>query len=182
MRAQIKYIENKYTDKGQVYSAGTVEEDMPEQVNWWRKFAICLLNSVTAFKSSEEKPKSRRSILNGNSDDDGDKNEERINLVPQKQLEFEPLDDTACVLANATVRGFSFAEKIWFDFFVDKLARSGKHQRQAGQSRPEEVNSTPKKFEADLDLRKDIFKGVNGRQVVNGTEVLTITKQTNVNA
>ncbi|KAH9808825.1 P-loop containing nucleoside triphosphate hydrolase protein [Teratosphaeria destructans] len=77
---------------------------------------------VTAFESNESKANKRRRILNDDSDDEGDGNEETLDLVPQTQLKFDPLDDNACILANATVRGFSFAEKKWCDFFVDKLS------------------------------------------------------------
>lgn len=36
MRAELKYIDKKFTEQGQSYYAETVEEVIPEQVNWWR--------------------------------------------------------------------------------------------------------------------------------------------------
>ena len=36
MRAELKYLDKKFTEQGQNYYAETVEEEMPEQVNWWR--------------------------------------------------------------------------------------------------------------------------------------------------
>ncbi|KAK0323999.1 hypothetical protein LTR82_005120 [Friedmanniomyces endolithicus] len=75
--------------------------------------------NVSAFKSSEDKLSKRRKIR---SDDyDGDANAETLDLVPEEKLELDPLTDEQCLLANAMVRGFSFAEKRWFDFFVDRL-------------------------------------------------------------
>lgn len=34
MQASLKHIDRKYTEKGAVYYAETVEEIIPEQVNW----------------------------------------------------------------------------------------------------------------------------------------------------
>ena len=34
MQASLKHIDRKYTEKGAVYYAETVEEEIPEQVNW----------------------------------------------------------------------------------------------------------------------------------------------------
>ena len=36
MRAELKHIDKKFTEQGQSYYAETVEEVIPEQVNWWR--------------------------------------------------------------------------------------------------------------------------------------------------
>lgn len=41
------------------------------------------------------------------------------------QLELNPLTDEQCLLASAMVRGFSFTEKRWFDFFIDNLLPPG---------------------------------------------------------
>lgn len=54
-----------------------------------------------------------------------DENEDTLDLIPEDKLELEPLTDDQCLLANATVRGFSFGEKRWLDFFVDKLESPG---------------------------------------------------------
>ncbi len=34
MRAELKYIDKKFTEQGQAYYAETVEEEIPEQINW----------------------------------------------------------------------------------------------------------------------------------------------------
>lgn len=76
--------------------------------------------SVSPFKSDEDKPSKRRNIQ---VDEYGDEETvETLDLVPEDKLELDPLTDDQCLLANATVRGFSFAEKRWLDFFVDKCA------------------------------------------------------------
>ena len=46
MRAELKHIDKKFTEQGQTYYAETVEEDIPEQVNWWSKFALCLVRHM----------------------------------------------------------------------------------------------------------------------------------------
>ncbi|KAK5171411.1 uncharacterized protein LTR77_004555 [Saxophila tyrrhenica] len=46
MRAELKYIDKKFTEQGQTYYAETVEEEIPEQVNWWSKFALCLVRHM----------------------------------------------------------------------------------------------------------------------------------------
>nr|XP_023907899.1 uncharacterized protein LOC112019614 [Quercus suber]POF16364.1 atpase family aaa domain-containing protein 3b [Quercus suber] len=43
MQAELKHIDRKYTEQGQVYYAETIEEDIPDQINWWSKFALCLV-------------------------------------------------------------------------------------------------------------------------------------------
>lgn len=43
-------------------------------------------------------------------------------LLPQETAPLVPLSDDQCLLASATVRGFSFSEKKFLDFFVDKLS------------------------------------------------------------
>jgi len=75
--------------------------------------------SVSAFKSDEDKQSKRRKIRSN--DYDEETNGETLDLVPEEKLELDPLTDDECMLANAMVRGFSFAEKRWFDFFVDRL-------------------------------------------------------------
>ncbi|KAK3633665.1 hypothetical protein LTR56_015731 [Elasticomyces elasticus] len=82
--------------------------------------------TVSPFKSDEDKQSKRRKIRSNNLyDSDDDENEETLDLVPQDKLELDPLTDEQCLLANAMVRGFSFAEKRWFDFFVDRLSPPG---------------------------------------------------------
>jgi len=46
MRAEVKHIDRRFTDKGQVYYKETVEEEIPEQVNWWSKFALCIVRHL----------------------------------------------------------------------------------------------------------------------------------------
>lgn len=46
MRAELKHIDKKFTEQGATYYAETVEEDIPEQVNWWSKFALCLVRQM----------------------------------------------------------------------------------------------------------------------------------------
>ena len=46
MRAELKHIDKKTTEQGQAYYADTVEEEIPEQVNWWSKFALCLVRHM----------------------------------------------------------------------------------------------------------------------------------------
>ena len=75
--------------------------------------------SVSPLKSALEKQaKKQRSQLY----DDNDETAETLDLVPQDKLEIDPLTDEQCMLASSTVRGFSFSEKQWLDFFVDKLS------------------------------------------------------------
>ncbi|KAK4610520.1 hypothetical protein CLAFUW4_14220 [Fulvia fulva] len=74
---------------------------------------------VDAFKSEEDKRKKRRRIQDEG--DDGENQELSLDLVPKEELDIDPLTDEQCMRANAMVRGFSFAEKRWLDFFVDKL-------------------------------------------------------------
>jgi hypothetical protein len=82
---------------------------------------------VSAFKGEKDKKSSRRKIAQRNewSDDEDDAGLEELELVPENQLEVDPLTDEQCLLANSMVRGFSFSEKRWFDFFVDKLLPAG---------------------------------------------------------
>ncbi|KAK4549945.1 hypothetical protein LTR36_005246 [Oleoguttula mirabilis] len=77
--------------------------------------------TVAAFKSDEDKLSKRRQI-NGRDDYDEVDGVETLDLIPEEELELDPLTDDQCMLANAMVRGFSFAEKRWFDFFLDKLS------------------------------------------------------------
>lgn len=79
--------------------------------------------TVVPFKSDSEKLLKRLKI---NTDDcDDEDNVEILDLVPKERLELDPLTDELLLLANSTVRGFSFAEKRWFDFFIDKLSPPG---------------------------------------------------------
>ncbi|KAM3420591.1 hypothetical protein BST61_g3853 [Cercospora zeina] len=85
--------------------------------------------TVSAFKSAEDKRKKKRRANNNdyNFDYDGydgydDCNDDTsTELVPLDILDVDPLTGEQCLLANAMVRGFSFTEKRWFEFFVDKL-------------------------------------------------------------
>ncbi|KAK5127414.1 hypothetical protein LTR85_006753 [Meristemomyces frigidus] len=79
--------------------------------------------NVEPFKSDEDKLSKRRNI-NGNDYDEED-NVETMDLVPEEKLELDPLTDEQLLLTNSMVRGFSFAEKRWFDFFIDKLSPPG---------------------------------------------------------
>ena len=65
MRAEMKHIDKKFTDKGQTYYAETVEEEIPEQTNWWAKFALCL---VRVFAGDAKNPYVRKVQLQINSD------------------------------------------------------------------------------------------------------------------
>ena len=49
-------------------------------------------------------------------------NDTDIDLVPESGEELLFMTDEQCLLASATVRGFSFTEKKFMDFFVDKLS------------------------------------------------------------
>lgn len=80
--------------------------------------------SLRPFKS-DGKQKIRRNQYDDNYDSYDDEAEETIDLVPEDKLKLDPLTDDDCLLANATVRGFSFSEKRWLDFFVDKLDSPG---------------------------------------------------------
>ena len=46
MRAELKHIDKKWTEKGQTDFAEMVEEEMLEKVNWWSKFALCLVRHI----------------------------------------------------------------------------------------------------------------------------------------
>ncbi|SMR61103.1 unnamed protein product [Zymoseptoria tritici ST99CH_1E4] len=86
------------------------------------------LNANYAF-NTQPFPSSNRKAKNGDGlfDDENDEyvDDDIADLVPDVKLDLAPLTDEQCLLANATVRGFSFTEKRWFDFFVDKLAPAG---------------------------------------------------------
>ena len=79
--------------------------------------------TVNAFKSAEDKRKKPRKSNNYGDYDEYDEIEDdnSTELVPQDVLDVDPLTDDQCLLASAMVRGFSFTEKRWFEFFVDKL-------------------------------------------------------------
>ncbi|USW58681.1 Putative histone H3/CENP-A, AAA+ ATPase domain, ATPase, AAA-type, core [Septoria linicola] len=47
MQAALKYIDKKHTEQGKVYYTETVEEEVPDQVNWWDKFALCLVRHMS---------------------------------------------------------------------------------------------------------------------------------------
>jgi hypothetical protein len=52
MRAEVKALDRKYTDKGQVYYTETIDEEIPEQVNWWSKFALCIVRHLDGKSNS----------------------------------------------------------------------------------------------------------------------------------
>lgn len=79
--------------------------------------------TVSAFKSGQDKKTVRHKIQPDDLDEDGSR--ETLDLVPMDQLELNPLTDEQCLLASAMVRGFSFTEKRWFDFFIDNLLPPG---------------------------------------------------------
>lgn len=77
--------------------------------------------SLRPFNSDGKKQKNRHRDFDF---DDGYNDKETANtldLIPMDKLELVPLTDDQCLLANPTVRGFSFSEKRWLDFFVGKL-------------------------------------------------------------
>ena len=76
--------------------------------------------SVTAFKSDEEKRSKRRRIQQYDNDDD--ETQETLDLLPEAKLDIDPLTKEQCLLASCMVRGFSFSEKRWLEFFLDKLS------------------------------------------------------------
>ncbi|GKT64202.1 AAA family ATPase [Colletotrichum tofieldiae] len=47
---------------------------------------------------------------------------DKMELVPKESSEFAPLTDEQALLASPMVRGFSFTEKKFLDFFVDKIS------------------------------------------------------------
>lgn len=51
MRAELAYLDKRFTEQGQAYYAETVEEEIPEQVNWWTKFALCLVREMDSMYS-----------------------------------------------------------------------------------------------------------------------------------
>ncbi|EMC97645.1 hypothetical protein BAUCODRAFT_69134 [Baudoinia panamericana UAMH 10762] len=72
--------------------------------------------NITAFKVGENEAPSRRKIAA--------KDGVPVDLIPQNGA-LDPLTDEQCLLSNAMVRGFSFTEKKWFDFFVKDLSSPG---------------------------------------------------------
>ena len=85
--------------------------------------------NITAFKSDDDQPAKRRKNRTreyGNIyDEDDDDNTETMELIPDDKPQLDALTDEQCMLANSMVRGFSFAEKRWFDFFIEKLTPPG---------------------------------------------------------
>ncbi|THY43712.1 P-loop containing nucleoside triphosphate hydrolase protein [Aureobasidium pullulans] len=52
MKAELKHLDRKYSEKHQWYYAETVEDKaLPEQVDWWKKYALC----VTRYMSQDGK-------------------------------------------------------------------------------------------------------------------------------
>lgn len=73
--------------------------------------------TVIPFKLDDDDKLRRRRINCGNSEDE----EETVDLVPTDRLELDPLTDEQRLIATASVRGFSFTEKRWLDFFTDSV-------------------------------------------------------------
>ncbi|KAF2161566.1 hypothetical protein M409DRAFT_37534 [Zasmidium cellare ATCC 36951] len=84
-----------------------------------------LAYSVNPFKDASEKRAKRRRIQSFDDEEDEENGGETLDLVPDTRLDLDPLSDARLLLSNATVRGFSFTEKRWFEFFVDKLLPAG---------------------------------------------------------
>ncbi|KAK4496512.1 hypothetical protein PRZ48_012492 [Zasmidium cellare] len=80
-----------------------------------------LAYSVSPFKDASDKRSKRRRIQSMDDEEDEDIATETLDLVPDTGLDLDPLSDERLLLTTATVRGFSFTEKRWFEFFVDKL-------------------------------------------------------------
>lgn len=81
---------------------------------------------ISPFKRDDGKgPKAKRSFETDedlyDDDDYEEAAEETAELVPDIKLDLQPLTDKQRMLANAMVRGFSFSEKKWCDFFLDKV-------------------------------------------------------------
>ncbi|KXT06785.1 hypothetical protein AC578_7166 [Pseudocercospora eumusae] len=88
----------------------------------WHRLNSNRAFTVNKFQSDEDKRRKRRHVRN---DYDDENDEEEAELLPTDKLDLDPLTDDQCLLASATVRGFSFAEKRWFEFFLDKLSPPG---------------------------------------------------------
>lgn len=72
--------------------------------------------SVNALKTGKDK-RTRKRIQQFNSGESA-----TLDLIPNDTANFEPLTDEQCMLATSMVRGFSFSDKRWLDFFIDNLA------------------------------------------------------------
>lgn len=70
--------------------------------------------SVQALGPEDDKQARKRAI-----DEEGN---DTLDLIPDEKLQLAPMTDAQCMLASARVRGFSFAEKRWFDFFIEGLS------------------------------------------------------------
>lgn len=46
MRAELKHLDHRRTARDQSYYKETVDEDLPEQDNWWEKYALCLTREI----------------------------------------------------------------------------------------------------------------------------------------
>lgn len=80
--------------------------------------------TVASFKSGKGKSKkqARLSRFDYDIDDNGDEEEgEPVELL-RTQATLPSLTDQQRLLATATVRGFSFTEKRWLDFFIDNVS------------------------------------------------------------
>lgn len=56
------------------------------------------------------------------SDEEEDVEAGDMALVPDRDLDLQPLTDEQRMLANASMQGFSFAKKQWLDFFIDQTS------------------------------------------------------------
>lgn len=84
-----------------------------------------LAYSVIPFKDASAKRAKRRRIQSADDEEDEEDGGETLDLVPDNSLDLDPLTEKQLLLTNATVRGFSFTEKRWFEFFVDRLQPAG---------------------------------------------------------
>jgi len=55
MQTILKHLDHRWTERGHRYYAETKDEDLPEQVNWWEKYALCLTRE---FNSKNDKVES----------------------------------------------------------------------------------------------------------------------------
>ena len=53
MRTELKHIDQKISKKGHIFYEETVEDKIPEQVNWWDKFALCLVRTVRTLHKED---------------------------------------------------------------------------------------------------------------------------------
>ncbi|GAB7344915.1 hypothetical protein MBLNU457_3351t1 [Dothideomycetes sp. NU457] len=54
MQTVLKHLDHRWTERGQRYYAETPGEDLPEQVNWWEKYALCLTRELDSKNDKVE--------------------------------------------------------------------------------------------------------------------------------